>query len=338
MVNLSNEITVNIINEVTKIVPYLGVDIQKQIELRNKIEEQLNDYDITSKCTALSSCDILDKAFIFLSCKKLEGMKDTTRYNYTLLFKCMNTYLNKPLISISTMDLRLFLAKAYKNNQANSLNSKISNIKAFFGWLQDEGYLIQNPTKNLMLTKEPYRRRGSVLPIDIERMRKSCSTIREKTLINFLFATGCRVSEVTNAIINNINWQENSIIVIGKGDKERKVYFDLKTRLYLIDYIKYREDNSIFSDSLFVASKFPYAKLGQRSIERDFKDIASRAGITYNVSVHYARHSFCQNCIDHKVPINVTQKFMGHFSSNTTSLYYTISDEDMKQEYRKISL
>lgn len=90
MANLSQEITINIIEELVKIVPYLEVDIRKQIEIRNKIEEQLNDYDITSKCTALTKSDLLDKAFIFLACKKLEGMKATTRYNYTLLFKKMD--------------------------------------------------------------------------------------------------------------------------------------------------------------------------------------------------------------------------------------------------------
>lgn len=100
MHNLSQEISINIINELVKIVPYLNVDIQKQVELRNKIEEQLNNYEITSRCTDLCTCDILEKAFIFLSCKKLEGMANSTRYNYVLLFKKMNEYLNMPLVSL----------------------------------------------------------------------------------------------------------------------------------------------------------------------------------------------------------------------------------------------
>jgi len=338
MVNLSQEIALQIIGDVIKVVPYFQLDIQQQILLRNKIEEELNDYEITSKSTELSRCDILEKAFLYLACKKLEGIKDTTRYNYTLLLKRMNEYFLKPLSSISTMDLRIFLAKEYKNNQANSLNCKISLLKSFFGWLQDEGYMLQNPSKNLQIIKEPYRRRGHILPLDVERMRNACETIREKTIINFLFATGCRVSEVTNACIDRIDWQDNSIMVIGKGDKERKVFFDPKTRLCLLEYIETREQNNIFSNSLFVTSKFPYAKLGQRSIERDFKEIAQRANITYNVSVHWARHSFACSAISHNIPIHVLSKMLGHNNLSTTELYFTIDDLTLKQEYQKISL
>lgn len=338
MINLSQEIAMNIINEISKIVPYLNVDIQQQVQLRNKIEEQLNGYEITSKCTDLTICDILEKAFMFLACKKLEDMKETTIYNYTLLFKRMDKYFNKPLPSITTMDLRLFLAKEYKNNKANSTNAKISNIKCFFGWLQDEGYLIQNASKNLQLVKEPYRRRGHIQAIDIERMREQCITTRDKALFEFLLSTGCRVSEVTNAFIDKINWQDNSVEVIGKGDKERIVFFSTRARLFIINYISEREQKGIHSNSLFISGKKPYGKLGRRSIERCIGDIAERSGITYNVFPHLMRHTFATTGVNQDVPVHILQKLMGHTSPAVTEKYYDVDEINIKQEYRKIAL
>ena len=338
MVNLSQEICVNIINEIIKIVPYLEVDIKQQVTLRNKIEEQLNDYEITSKCTDLVKGDIIDKALMFLACKKWEGVKVSTRKNYIYVFKRMNTYFNKPITSITTADLRIFLAKEYKDNQLNSVNTKISNIKAFFSWLQDEGYIIQNPTKNLKLAKVPYRKRGHMKQEDVEEMRLQCNTTRDNALLEFILSTGCRVSEVTDALIGNINWKENSINVIGKGDKERTVYFSTRARLYLIKYINDRQEKGIYSDSLFIASKSPHAKLGQRSIEKIIKDISVRAEISYNVFPHLLRHQFCNNGVEQNVPMPIMQHLMGHSNAQTTSLYYEVNEKNVKQEYRKIAL
>jgi integrase/recombinase XerD len=338
MVNLSNEITINIINEVVKIIPYLNVDIKKQVELRNKIEEQLNDYEITSKCTEICKGDILEKAFLFLACKRLEGMSETTIYNYTLLFKKMGVYFSKPIVSINTMDLRLFIGMVYKDNQPQSQNSKISKIKAFFGWLQDEGYLIQNPSKNLNEVKTAKRRRTAIESIDVEKMRLNCTTLRDKALFEMIIATGIRVSEASNALLSKINWNDNSLTVIGKGNKERIVYFNSRAKLFLINYITDRESKNIFSDYLFVASKYPYDNLGRRSIERDITRIAESAGVKYDVCVHKLRHTFCQSCIDHKIPLEVTQQLMGHSSSQTTGNYYHIGDNQLKVEYQKIAL
>lgn len=338
MINLSNEITINIINEVVKIVPYLNVDIQKQVELRNKIEEQLNDYEITSKCTELSTCDILEKAFMYLACKKLEGMADSTRYNYILLFKKMASFFRKPVASISTMDLRLFIAKVYTDNQPNSKNTKISSIKAFYGWLQDEGYIIANPSKNLMEVKVPHHSRGHLKQIDIEKMRDKCKTVRDKLLIDFLLTSGARVSEISNALISNVNWNENSISIIGKGNKERVVYFSTRTRYYIEEYIKQREAKGVYSDYLFVASKIPYANLGSRSIERDVKRIAIDAEITYNVYPHIFRRSYSTIAIEQGVKVTSLQCLLGHSSLSTTQRYYDLNDANVKHEYKKIAL
>lgn len=338
MVNLSLEVAISIIDEIVKLMPYLEVEVQQQIKIRNIIEDKLNNYEIISKSTEIAACDILDKAFLFLACKKLEGMSDTTRYNYSLLFKKMAKYFNRPITSITTMDLRVFLAKEYGNNQANSTNSKISMIKAFFGWLQDEGYIIQNPAKKLQQVKEPYRRRGHIASIDVEKMREKCETLCDKALFEFLLSTGCRVSEVTEATIDKINWQENSIMIIGKGNKERKVFFSTRARLFLESYLCDRKSKCILSNCLFIACKAPYEKLGRRSIERHIKNIADKAGISYSVYPHKLRHTFATTGVNQDVPVHILQKLMGHSNSNVTEKYYDLNEINIKQEYRKIAL
>lgn len=338
MINLSQEIAFSIIEEIVKVVPYLEEDIRQQGRLKNYIESLLNDYEITSRRTDLTTSDILEKAYIFLACKKLEGASKHTIYNYTLTFKKMNNYFYKPVSMITTNDLRLFIAQEYKDCQPNSQNTQISRMKAFFTWLQDEGYIASNPTKSLKEIKVPKRKRGHIKAIDIEKMREQCKNIRDKCLVEFLLATGCRVGECSDALISNIDWDNNSILVIGKGNKERTVYFNVKCRYYLIKYIEERQDKEIFIDSLFITERKPYRQLGIRAIQRDIKRISVDAGITYSVYPHLYRHSYCQRLVDSKVPINITQKLLGHSSSDTTSIYYDISDNDLKQEYRKVAI
>jgi integrase/recombinase XerD len=338
MPNLSQEITIKIIDEITKAVPYFEVDIQQQIRLRNKIDELLNDFEITSRCTDLVKGDLLEKAYIFLSCKRLEGMAESTSYNYRLMFKIMAEYFNKPLSMVTTIDLRMFLAKAYASNQPNSINSKIWKIKAFFQWLQDEGYIVQNPARNLHPTKEPERRRGHVKQIDVEKMREQCKSIRDKALFEFLLSTGCRVSEASDAEIDKIDWSNNNIKVVGKGNKERTVIFSTRARLFLINYIEGRERQDIHSNSLFVAGKYPYYKLGRRSIEKDIGKIAERAGITYNIFPHLLRHTFATTAVNQDVALPALQRLMGHESSDTTQIYYDYSEESINKEYRKMAL
>lgn len=338
MQNLAQEVTISIIDRVSKTHTAIYYDVQKQIELRNIIEEVLNNYEITSKCTELATGDLLEKAFIFLSCKKLEGMKENTRYNYTLLFKKMDKYFKKPVSTITTVELRLFLEHVYPDNSPATKNNKICSIKAFFSWLQDEGYLLQNPSKNLQLVAEPYRKRGHIKQIDVEKMRECCKNIREKAMFEFLISTGCRVSEVSEALISRINWDHNSIDIIGKGDKERVVYFSVRTKMFLIKYIKEREAKGIFSDYLFVASKIPHANLGRRSIEKDVKNIAHRAGVNTNIFPHLFRHTFATQGVNRNVPLPVLSQLMGHSSADTTQVYYDLNDENVKHEYRKIAI
>lgn len=338
MVNLGQEITVNILEEIEKAIPYLELEVQKQIALRDKIEGILNDYEITSKRYDLVKGDVAEKAKTFLVCKKWEGASNNTLYNYGLFFNKMNDYFHKPVSMITTIDLRMFIAKTYSECKASTQNAQMSKIKSFFTWLHDEGYINNNPSKNLKEIKAPKRKRGYIKAIDIEKMREQCRDTRDKALLEFLLSTGCRVGECSDSLISEIDWQNNSIKVIGKGDKERTVYFSIKCRYFLMQYIEERQKKGILIDNLFITKRKPYRQLGTRAIQRDIKRMSEDANIGYSVFPHLCRHTFTQNCVDNGMPINITQKLMGHSSSDTTAIYYDISNIDLKNEYRKVAI
>lgn len=153
-------------------------------------------------------------------------------------------------------------------------------------------------------------------------------------MTEFLISTGCRLDEVFKVNKDNINWHEMSLFVVGKGDKERKVYFNTKAKILLKKYLFSREDDN---PALFVTSKRPYHRLGKRSIQREFKKIANMAGIEKSIHPHLFRHSFATYKINSGMPMPIIQHLMGHESPATTQIYAQLSEETVKYEYKKIS-
>ncbi len=305
-----------------------------QLKARNVIEEVLYKYNIEPTETALTVSDIEEKMQIYLASKKLDGISKNTLKNYRYQLVIFASHLRKPLSAITTMDLRMYLAARCKNMKASSVNGQISVLKSFFGWLNEEEYILKNPAKKLKQTKEPKRVRKPMSDEEIELLRQACQKDREKALIEFLISTGCRLSEVVGVNKENVNWYERSLYVVGKGDKERKVYFNVKTKILLQKYIKNRKDAN---PALFVASKYPYNRLGGRSIEREVSKIAQRAGFNKSVYPHLFRHSFATHSINSGMPLPVLQHIMGHTTPATTQIYAAISEENIQHEYKKIS-
>lgn len=134
--------------------------------------------------------------------------------------------------------------------------------------------------------------------------------------------------------ITNLDWQDLSVKVIGKGNKQRKVYFTIKAKLYLKDYLNSRNDTN---PALFVASKRPYKRLGRRSIQREIAKIAQHAGFDKAVFPHLLMHTFATAALNNNIPITVIQKLMGHTNVDTTMIYAELDESTLKQEYKKLS-
>lgn len=322
---------------VIKMVGKLSVEFPKhtdQLKIRQIVEEVLYKYDVSPQETGLVSSDIEEKLNIYLASKKLDGLSLKTLQNYRNNLTIFASYLRKPIATVNTMDLRIYLAQRCSKMKASSTNTEISILKSFFAWLAGEEYIPKNPALKLKQTKQPKRVRKALTEEELEVLKSACKTMREKTLIEFLVSTGCRVSEVVNANIEDINWNEKSLYVIGKGDKQRKVYFNTKTKLLLKAYLENRMDTN---EALFVTSKKPNHRLGARSIQRELKNIANRTSCEKSIFPHLMRHTFATHKLNSGMSLSVLQHIMGHDNPATTQIYASLSEENVLHEYRKVS-
>ncbi|WP_085829073.1 site-specific tyrosine recombinase/integron integrase [Clostridium massiliodielmoense] len=332
--NNNEEAVIKILGKLILEVPELEHDLNKQLKVRNVIEEVLYNYDVITKETTLATSDIEEKLQMFLAVKKLDGLSSLTLENYQREISKFGSIVFKPLNSVTTMDIRMYLALVNKNVKETTLSTKVSILKTFFGWLLNEEFILKDPTKKIKTPKVGKRLRNALTEEELETLRNNCNTLREKALLEFIFSTGCRLSEVYKLNIKNINWQDLSIKVTGKGNKERRVYFTIKSKLLLKEYLKSRKDDS---SALFVTSKKPHNRLGRRSIQKEINNIAKRAGFDKSVFPHLLRHTFATVALNNNMPVTVIQKLMGHESVDTTMIYAELDNSTLKQEYKKLS-
>jgi integrase/recombinase XerD len=324
-----DEVVIKLVGKLSLEFP--GLD---QLKTRNIVEEVLYKYQITSAETALTTSDIEEKMQIYFACKEQEGLSLNTLKNYKYQLSIFASHLRKPLATVTSMDLRMYLAARCKGLKPSSINAQIAIFKSFFGWLHEQDYILKNPALKLKQTKEPKRVRKPMSDEEMELLRQACITDREKALTEFFISSGARLSEVVEINKDSVDWHEMSLFVVGKGNKERKVYFSVKAKILLQKYLKSRKD---VNPALFVASKYPYNRMGGRSIQREIKNIAERAGFDKSIYPHLLRHSFASHNINAGMPLHIIQHLMGHETPSTTQIYAQLSDENIKHEYKRIS-
>lgn len=331
MSNLNEEVSVKLVGKITLLFPNLEIDLQKQLEVKKVIDETLYDYEVQTKCTDLVASDIEEKAKLYLACKKLEGLSDKTLYNYRLFLEKLDLYFTKPCSTISTMDLRMFIALMGKDKQASTINGYITYLKNFFGWLQNEEYIIKNPAAKLKQTKVPKIILQGYKADNLEKLREACETEKEKCLFELLDSTACRISEIDNIKLDDINWQEQSILVTGKGNKQRIVYFSTKAKLHLMAYIGERTEGH-----LFISDYAPHQHIKVRALQLILSKIKDRAGVTERVHCHKFRRTQATYLLNSGMTIQGVQKILGHSSPETSQRYAQLSQENLKNEYKRL--
>ncbi|WP_061313858.1 site-specific integrase [Clostridium botulinum] len=333
MSNLNEEVSIKLTGKLTLLLPILELDLKKQLEVKRLIDETLYNYDIQTKCTSLITSDIEEKAQLYIAVKKLEGLSSKTLYNYKLFLNKLNQFFTKPCSTISTMDLRIFLSQLGKGKKQTTINGYITCLKNFFGWLQNEEYLIKNPAFKLKQTKVPKLILEGYKADNLEILRDSCMTLREKALFELIESTACRISEIQNIKLQDINWHEKSIKVFGKGSKERIVYFSTRAKLALENYLKDRNDDN---NSLFISKKFNNKTIGVRSLQNIIKKIYTRSGVAERVHCHKFRRTQATHLLNSGMSLQGVQDILGHESPETTQRYARISQENLKNEYRRL--
>lgn len=331
--NCNEEASIILLGKLTLEVPSLEVDLQKQLSVKRLIDEVLYKYEVTTKSTALVTSDIDQKANLYLACKKLEGVAKGTLYNYKMELKKFSIFFNKPISTINSMDIRMYMASISEGRQESTINTKMVPVRDFFMWLQNEEYIISNPCKKVKAVKEPHRERTALTNEEIEIIRDGLTDRRDKALFEFLLSTGCRVGEIINIKLDEIDWSRMSLLVIGKGNKQRRIFFNERTKVALTKYIESRD---IHTDYLFVSTRFPFGKLSTRGVQVIINKIETKTNIGTNLHPHLMRHSFATNALSAGMPLEIVQSLLGHEDIGTTQIYTHIRAENIEYMYKKL--
>ena len=327
--NCNEEFVVRALGKLTLEFNY---DWQQQNKIRELLHLALYNYDVLSSEKSLTCSDLKEKIVLYLEVRKLEHYSGATLKNYMYTLRHFMTFINKPVATINKNDIRYFLAKNYADLKASTINNKIACLKAFFEWLEQEEIIPKNPARQIKGTKLPKRLRKALNIEELEKIRIACNNERDRALIEFIFATGCRVSEVVKTDITDLDFSNNTLKVIGKGDKQRIVFFSDKTKLYLRRYLDTRRDGN---PSLFISSKFPFDRLSRRSIEATVKAIGERSKVGKPVFPHLLRHTMATLGLQAGADITTIQHLLGHTTTATSQIYAEISVENLKHEYKQ---
>ena len=291
----------------------------------------LKDYSITKESDEQRS-DLNRRIKYYLGAKRIDGLSDKTLGNYRCNLEMFAARVNKSAAKVTTDDIRGYISylDETRHLKDTSLQTHINTLRAFFGWLHTEERIKKNPMskiKSLKLDKKGARQALTVE--ELERLRDACKTYREKALIEFLVSTGCRLSEVAQLRAADLNLADRSVQVTGKGDKDRVVYFSVRARLMVQEYIVQRKGG----DGLFVSNKSPYEPLKPRAIQRIVRSLSERAGLEGRVHPHLLRHTFATHALNGGMDVTVIQRLLGHEDIATTQIYAELNEEGVSSIY-----
>jgi integrase/recombinase XerD len=264
--------------------------------------------------------------------KRIEGFSPQTLKAYRLQAKLLINYFTDVSIdTLSTSHLKDYLSKSSEHLKPSSLAHRIRFMKSLFRWSHEEGHIQKNPAAKIKEPKMGKRIPKFLTEREIEHLRESCLTPLEKSLFAFMFSTGCRIGEISSLDKNNINWSNRSVIVRGKGDKEREVYFNIRCDIWLKRYLDERQDRD---PAIFVTERLPH-RMSIAQMRNIIKRISLRAGIQKEIHPHQLRHSYATNLLNNGAPLEVIQSLLGHEKSETTRIYAQLSGRLREDLYRK---
>lgn len=322
--------TARLVNDINVIVTTLCPEIDV-MKLSIRLEEITSNYKIHRKTVTAIEKDISEKVDLFISSKRLEGLSEVSLTGYQIELKAFERFSRKAVVQITTADIRQYLAQD-KGWKMSTVDTKLSILKTFFGWLVREEFLLRDPTTKINPPRKEKRLPQGLSIEELELIRESCESLRERALIEVFYSTGCRLSELANMKIADINKQSMSMNVIGKGNKERVVYLSFKALYHLKKYLNSRTDDC---ESLFITLRKPYRAVGNRAIQREISKIESRVSISKKLTPHVMRHTFAQLSMDAGIELADLQHLMGHSNPSTTLVYSNVSEERKQQAFKK---
>lgn len=324
---MKNELITDIVQQM---LPYL--DNSQTKKLQQVLEHALFQYEII-EAVAPSNDDSENLINIFIAAKRIEGCSEKTLKYYQTTIDAMINAINKSVRHIQTEDLRFYLTQYQKKNQSSRVT--IDNIRrilsSFFAWLEDEDHILKSPVRRIHKVKTGTNIKETYNDEELEKMRDNCTELRDLAIIDMLASTGMRIGEMVLLNRIDINFAERECVVFGKGDKERLVYFDARTKLHLQNYLDSRIDNN---PALFVTIRAPYKRIQIGGIEVRLRKIGKMLGIT-KMHPHKFRRTLATMAIDKGMPIEQLQQLLGHKRIDTTLQYAMVKQSNVKIAHKK---
>ncbi len=308
--------------------PYL--DNAQLDQLKATIDSVLTKYEIADEVNPKSNEELIGK---FIEAKRIEGCSEKTLNYYQKTITDMLSVTGKEVMHITTEDLRKYLTDYQETKKISKVT--VDNVRrilsSFFSWLEDEDYILKSPVRRIHKVKTASTVKETYTDEALEQMRDSCAELRDLAMIDMFASTGMRVGEMVLLNKNDINFSERECVVLGKGNKQRIVYFDARTKIHLQNYLESRADDN---EALFVTLRAPYTRLTIGGIEVRIRELGKSLRMN-KVHPHKFRRTLATVAIDKGMPIEQLQHLLGHKRIDTTLQYAMVKQSNVKNAHRK---
>lgn len=321
-----------ITNEVVQqMLPYL--DNAQARKLQEVLEHTLYKYFVECSSRVETKKDSNELVHRFIDAKRIEGCSEKTLKYYEKTIIDMLVATEKEVMHIMTEDLREYLTsyQSVKGLSRVTVDNVRRILSSFFSWLEDEDYILKSPVRRIHKVKTAANIKETYTDEALEVMRDNCEELRDLAIIDMLASTGMRVGEMILLNRTDINFNERECIVLGKGNKERIVYFDARTKIHLQNYLDSRSDTN---EALFVTLKSPHTRLTIGGVEVRVREIGKRLGME-KVHPHKFRRTLATQAIDKGMPIEQLQQLLGHKRIDTTLQYAMVKQSNVKMAHKK---
>lgn len=335
-----------LVREATSMIETIIKEIEQQLlryldnaqmeQLHKTLKHCLDNVDIKVKDNNMNemfehtNLELVDK---FIASKEIEGCSERTIKYYKSTLLMMNERINIHVTHMTTDNLREYLTCYQKINNCSkvSIDNIRRNLSSFFSWLEEENYILKSPMKRIHKIKTDKTVKETLSDESLERLRDNCDNLRDLAIIDLLASTGMRVGELVKLNINDIDFENRECVVFGKGNKERPVYFDARTKIHLKNYLNSRVDDN---KALFVSLDKPYDRLKISGVEIRLRTLGRKLGIN-KVHPHKFRRTVATKAIDKGMPIEQVQSLLGHSQIDTTMNYAMVNQNNVKESHRR---
>lgn len=314
---------VNILNDMAEYLSIPQMKVLQETLLKHLCEDEAKKKRI----------DNFEYLRMFLDAKRIEGCSERTMKYYETTIRHYLANQEETVRSVTTEEIRGYLSSYQGINNCSkvTVDNVRRNLSSFFSWLEEENHILKSPMRRIHKIKTKKQVKDIITDEEIEKIRDCCITDRDLAMVDLLYSTGMRVGELVNLDIDDVDFESRECVVAGKGDKERKVYFDAKTKLHLQCYINGRTDEN---PALFVTLNAPYKRLKISGVEIRMRSLGKAANLN-RIHPHKFRRTMATRAIDKGMPIEQVQKILGHSQIDTTLQYAIVNQNNVKLSHQK---